>query len=119
VGNENQRQPSDDGVNADGIATLANPATQENPLPDTDEDGVANYRDLDSDNDGLNDVEEANGVDANHDGILDANGTLLDPATLPDEDEDGTFDPFEPNNPDLPALLDEDGDGVIDEMTDT
>jgi len=46
-----------DGVDSNGIATSANPATEDNPVPDTDGDGVPNYRDLDSDNDGLHDVE--------------------------------------------------------------
>ncbi len=41
---------------------------------DTDNDGVPNYLDLDSDNDGCNDVSESGGVDANSDGILDGTG---------------------------------------------
>ena len=38
---------------------------------DLDGDGVPNSLDLDSDNDGINDVIEAGGVDANIDGIAD------------------------------------------------
>ncbi|MDB0612202.1 hypothetical protein PL371_10035 [Tenacibaculum maritimum] len=41
---------------------------------DTDGDGIPNYLDLDSDNDGCNDVVESGGVDANNDGILDGDG---------------------------------------------
>ena len=39
--------------------------------PDTDGDGVMDYRDKDSDNDGVADVVEAFGVDENGDGIID------------------------------------------------
>lgn len=38
---------------------------------DSDGDGIPNYLDLDSDNDGIQDVVEAGGVDANGDGIID------------------------------------------------
>ncbi|WP_407322584.1 hypothetical protein R5O11_07830 [Tenacibaculum maritimum] len=41
---------------------------------DTDGDGIPNYLDLDSDNDGCNDVVESGGVDANNDGVLDGDG---------------------------------------------
>lgn len=41
---------------------------------DTDNDGVLNYLDIDSDNDGCNDVVESGGVDANDDGELDGTG---------------------------------------------
>ncbi|MCD8425870.1 hypothetical protein LNJ40_11260, partial [Tenacibaculum dicentrarchi] len=41
---------------------------------DTDNDGVPNYLDLDSDGDGCNDVLESGGIDANNDGILDGDG---------------------------------------------
>jgi hypothetical protein len=42
---------------------------------DTDGDGIPNHLDLDSDNDGLLDVIEAGGADANGDGRLDCTGT--------------------------------------------
>jgi hypothetical protein len=41
------------------------------PLVDTDGDGLYNYQDLDSDNDGIPDVIESHGVDANGDGKID------------------------------------------------
>ena len=85
--------------------------------PDTDGDGVDDYRDLDSDNDGLNDVEEAGGPDADGDGLIDT-GDLVNPDNIPDEDNDGNPDPYEPNNDNLGAL-DENGDGMIDDTTDT
>jgi len=41
------------------------------PRPDTDGDGDLDFRDLDSDNDGISDLEEAGSVDANGDGAAD------------------------------------------------
>ena len=41
------------------------------PVPDTDGDGLADYRDLDSNNDGLPDLIEAGGEDRDLDGIVD------------------------------------------------
>ena len=43
-------------------------------LADTDNDGIFNYLDPDSDGDGCLDVVESGGVDANNDGILDGTG---------------------------------------------
>ncbi len=39
--------------------------------PDTDSDGIPDYKDLDADNDGIADVVEAGGTDTNGDGIAD------------------------------------------------
>ena len=44
------------------------------PSCDTDNDGIPNRLDLDSDNDGCFDVVESGGVDADNDGILDGTG---------------------------------------------
>jgi hypothetical protein len=44
---------------------------------DTDNDGVADYLDLDSDNDGIYDLESGNAIDANSDGIIDGNPAIL------------------------------------------
>ncbi|MCD9578553.1 Ig-like domain-containing protein [Tenacibaculum maritimum] len=41
---------------------------------DTDGDGIPNYLDLDSDNDGCNDVIESGGIDEDNDGIADGDG---------------------------------------------
>ncbi|MFL0099613.1 hypothetical protein V2751_01905, partial [Tenacibaculum maritimum] len=41
---------------------------------DTDGDGIPNYLDLDSDNDGCNDAIESGGADANDDGLVDGDG---------------------------------------------
>ncbi|WP_239793977.1 beta strand repeat-containing protein, partial [Tenacibaculum finnmarkense] len=43
-------------------------------LCDSDGDNIPNYLDLDSDNDGCNDVLESGGIDADNDGILDGTG---------------------------------------------
>ncbi len=101
---------------------------------DHDNDGVPNYHDLDSDNDGLNDVVEGGGLDEDNDGIIgvgnpitgedgrvlgqggasvstsypldtDQDG-IFDYEDL-DSDNDGIFDVYESN------LSDEDNDGII------
>ncbi len=111
------------------IATTSSPR-------DSDGDGVPNYQDLDSDNDGLNDVLEAGNVDPDNDGIvgvgapsIDDNGRVIgqngtnDSTSSPldtdgdgifdyedlDSDNDGIFDVYENNLPD------NDNDGVIGE----
>jgi hypothetical protein len=65
---------------------------------DTDGDTVPNYRDLDSDNDGLSDVDEVDGLDENHDGIVDVEGSLVDGTTIPDSDGDNIPDVLEVTN---------------------
>lgn len=93
---------------------------------DTDGDGVDNHLDLDSDNDGIFDVDEAGhtAADADNDGIIDgadvssgSNGLYDALETAPDSDvlnytvadsettPDGIFDAYE---------LDSDGDGCFD-----
>lgn len=71
-------------------------------LIDTDNDGVYNHHDLDSDNDGASDLSEAGGTDADADGIVDG---------WADVDTDGI-----PDNVDADQLSasDADGDGVAD-----
>lgn len=53
------------------------------PAPDTDGDSVPDFRDLDSDNDGVPDSIEAGGVDLDSDGVIDA---------IQDTDQDGIPD---------------------------
>ena len=95
---------------------------------DTDSDGVDNYRDLDSDNDGIYDVTEAQGNDPDGDGVigsgipavnafgLAAGSGLL----LPDFDLDGVTDPLDldSDNDGIPDVIeaagdDPDGDGIV------
>ncbi|MFS4417967.1 gliding motility-associated C-terminal domain-containing protein [Maribacter sp. 2307ULW6-5] len=113
-------------------------ATQTTPLPteDTDGDGTPDYLDLDSDNDGIPDVTEAGGTDADGDGVIDgftdANNDGLDDATAatplenPDSDGDGIVDvlDLDSDNDGIPDVteaggIDADGDGTIDNFTDT
>ncbi len=69
-------------------------------LVDTDHDLIADFRDLDSDNDGLTDALESGGADADHDGHIDA---------FADNDNNGADDASQNNGP---AGRDSDGDGV-------
>ncbi|HEY8397819.1 MAG TPA: T9SS type A sorting domain-containing protein, partial [Flavihumibacter sp.] len=86
-------------------------------LPDLDGDGIPNMFDLDSDNDGIYDVIEAGGIDANNDGRIDIPGFLL--RTGPDTNGDGRADSYPYHNMDRdsrpnPYDLDSDGDGITD-----
>jgi len=76
-------------------------------IPDTDLDGIADYRDTDSDNDGLGDTEETGWGDFNGDGIIDV---------LQDADNDGLADlvPLLIGADSDAVLPDEDADGVPD-----
>ncbi|PIE19909.1 MAG: hypothetical protein CSA65_00230 [Proteobacteria bacterium] len=100
-------------ANQDGLDDTL--AATPHPLPDTDGDGLRDYRDLDADNDGIVDVTEAGGQDkdgdAKVDGFSDTNGDGLHddlvakPWPLPDTDSDGQRDYRD---------SDSDGDGVND-----
>ncbi len=89
---------------------------------DADGDGVLDYLDLDSDNDGIYDVSEAGGADTNTDGIIDdANDTDgdgipdsvdIDQAGGTDTDGDGIIDTADTTQ--NPGENDRDGDGIID-----
>ena len=108
-------------ANHDGLADSVDPSTGGTalPVPDTDSDGIDDHRDIDSDADGISDLVEAGGTDADHDGHvdnpLDANRDGMadvmqsnqggHPLPVPDTDGDST-----PNYRDL----DSDGDGVLD-----
>lgn len=110
------RDSADGNNSARGATTL--PA-----LKDTDGDGVADFRDLDSDNDGINDIKESGKTftDANNDGMADNTDTdgdgIMDSvdlrvrgfgdatATTKDTDGDGVADFRD---------LDSDNDGIND-----
>ncbi len=83
--------------------------------PDSDNDGIPDYLDLDADNDGITDTLEAGGEDADGDGAVDSfvdadgNGVAdsVDATPLPDEDSDndGILDRLD---------LDSENDGIPD-----
>lgn len=99
---------------------------------DTDGDGVWNQFDLDSDNDGIPDVREVLGADANNDGMIDgftdanndgiSDNILLANALLrtgADTNSDGRADSYPYKNLDQdrvanPYDLDSDGDSITD-----
>lgn len=87
------------GLNANGVCTNF----------DKDGDGVPNSFDLDSDNDGVPDIIENGGVDADGDGILD---------NFTDTDADGLSQSIDGNNTGLASsgqglgVVDSDGDGI-------
>ncbi|MEM7244541.1 MAG: hypothetical protein AAF533_04320 [Acidobacteriota bacterium] len=125
--------PDDDGLIGAGPPVVdptdGQTARASNFPPDTDMDGVADFRDLDSDNDGINDVIEGGGDDDDNDGLIGTGPPVVDPATgqapgassmVPnsdgdpspdyidlDSDNDGLNDVEEGGNPDP------DGDGLI------
>lgn len=104
-------------------------------IVDTDADSVPDFRDLDADNDSINDIVEAGGTDSNEDGLVDNLPVINSDGTLPalaladpDTDSDGSkdrrdldsdgdtqFDISEAGRP----LLDGNGDGKVDMTTDT
>ena len=100
-------------LNSDGLADRLSAA----PIVarDTDQDSVVDFRDSDSDGDGLSDRLETAGVDTDNDGRVDdfvdlnvdgLNDAYVNgPAGLPDSDQDGFPDYRD---------LDSDGDGVSD-----
>ena len=108
-------------ANHNGWADVYEPAMGGHALalPDTDGDGFDNHIDLDSDGDGLYDLVEGGGVDADHNGMID---TVLDAGLdgfadvyqastgghtlpLPDSDHDGKPDYVD---------ADSDNDGIPD-----
>ena len=116
-------------TDGDGIKDLADGNTgifgDSGPviIKDTDGDGVADYKDLDSDNDGINDVTENNPLlDENGDGIVDGTDTDGDGIKDPADGNTGTFGDLGPviikdtDNDGVPDYkdLDSDNDGIND-----
>ncbi len=102
-------------------------------LPDLDVDGVPNYIDLDSDNDGIPDIVETSAPDANNNGMVDVfadiNGNGFADAyegalnailiTGADSNNDGKADSYPNKNKDRDFRpnaydIDSDGDGITD-----
>ena len=75
--------------------------------PDLDGDGLPNHIDLDADNDGIQDIIEAGGIDANNDGTVD--GAFID------GDEDGWSNIYDSDNGGTAIIyLSNDTDGIYD-----
>lgn len=105
-------------VNLNGQATAINPTSHPN---DTDGDNVADWHDLDSDNDGINDVREANGIDPDNDGLPGTNLPTVDLNGLPTNDNLGnslvpSSQPQDTDNDNVRDYrdLDSDNDGIND-----
>jgi hypothetical protein len=101
-------------VNKDGIidAPELNEATLVNPA-DSDEDGLFDYIDADSNNDGVSDIEQTRyaALDADKNGVIDDSS---------DSDADGIADAID-NSAAFGSLesVDSDGDGITDEQEGT
>lgn len=120
--NESGGVDPDDDADSDGLANYQDPSYPGfvdinsdgvNDNFDIDRDGIINSRDADSDNDGIPDVVEAYGVDANGDGRID---------NYTDTDGDGLSQNVDGNNTGYAAsglglgLQDLDGDGIPNEF---
>ncbi len=127
-------------VGLDGLVDSAQGNIDGNPvdtsLLDSDGDTVQDYRDLDSDNDGLLDITESGQTDADGDGfvdgleegvqpvfvnassIIDSDGDNIPDNREVDSDNDGVFDIAEPGVAAELTALDTDSDGVIDGASD-
>ncbi|MCW5912575.1 MAG: gliding motility-associated C-terminal domain-containing protein [Cyclobacteriaceae bacterium] len=125
-------------TNGNGLADGIDPSVGGTPLPvpDTDNDLRADYKDRDSDNDGITDTTEAGGPDADNDGVIDGftdtdgdgladavDGTRL---PLPDTDGDGKKNHLDrdSDNDGITDIIEAGGtdtnnDGAIDNFTDT
>jgi hypothetical protein len=101
----NGRQDSPTDTDADGLVNTIDPKTGGTILtrPNTDGDNRPDWRDVDSDNDGVSDALEAGAPDANRDGRIDS---------FTDTDGDGLSDNVDITTGGTPvADLDSDGDG--------
>ena len=75
---------------------------------DSDGDGIPNHNDLDSDNDGINDVGENGLTDPDNDGIIGAGNPPVDLNGLPGG---GPFKPIDTDSDGKPNFIDQDSDG--------
>lgn len=92
------------GVNglADLAERVADGGVPRYAVPDTDGDGVRDFRDTDSDNDGSNDVVEAGGADVDNNGLVDV---------IVDGNQNGIPDSYDFT---VTGGVDTDGDGIDD-----
>jgi len=110
-------------IDNDPLVIYGYGSTSKLPNPDTDKDGLSDYKDLDSDNDGILDNIEAGGSDSNCDGrvdgFTDVNGDgyhdALTTSPLPITNSDASYETtyghsLKPNYIDM----DSDADGIDD-----
>ncbi|WP_077402459.1 hypothetical protein [Cellulophaga omnivescoria] len=99
-------------VDADGNGVADSVDTTPLPDEDSDNDGILDRLDLDSDNDGITDTTEAGGIDGDGDGIIDT--------FMTDTDNDGLADSVDPVGPATPGTPipnpDTDNDGLDDRL---
>ncbi|WP_165749778.1 gliding motility-associated C-terminal domain-containing protein [Cellulophaga sp. Z1A5H] len=99
-------------VDADGNGVADSVDTTPLPDEDSDNDGILDRLDLDSDNDGITDTTEAGGMDGDGDGIIDT--------FMTDTDNDGLADSVDPVGPATPGTPipnpDTDNDGLDDRI---
>jgi|GEM_PF-722090 len=106
---------------ADALETSLDSGIPLYAVPDTDGDGVRDFRDRDSDGDGVSDLREAGRpdrdgdgqvderIDSDNDGLID--GVDVDNTGGSDRDGDGVADAFDPTETRGPDF---DGDGIVD-----
>ncbi|MFK7982029.1 MAG: gliding motility-associated C-terminal domain-containing protein, partial [Saprospiraceae bacterium] len=94
-------------VNVDGLPPVMTTGGPINLPPDTDSDGVRDWHDLDSDNDGINDTVENINPDGDNDGFIGTGPITVDVNGIATADANG---PVVPNTP----LVNTDGDGPGD-----
>ncbi|MEM1118933.1 MAG: gliding motility-associated C-terminal domain-containing protein [Bacteroidota bacterium] len=106
-------------VNSDGLP----PVMQNGPItrpPDTDADGVQDWHDLDSDNDGINGTVENKNPDGDGDGFIGTGPITVDINGIATADANGSLTPFTPlvntdnDGPGDFRDLESDGDGLTD-----
>ena len=98
-------------TDADGLADVVDPDNLGTPytIPDTDGDLVADYRDVDSDNDGITDPVENGQPDTDGNGKIDGFSN--------DADNDGLADRVDPDSGGTPVQdVDSDEDGIPDHL---
>ena len=97
-------------LDGDGLADLYDNDNGGNHIDnkDTDKDGIADFLDLDADNDGIPDIVEAGGADDNNDGYVD-NFDPAVPSNFSIDDNDGWSSLYDgdPGNDGIPTTLNE------------
>ncbi len=97
-------------ADADGLMEAYDTDEGGTPLvcPDTDGDGIADFLDINSDDQDGTDYEEQGGTDADGDGL---------PDTTEDANRDGLLDIFDAERGGAPVVIkDSDGDGIPDQL---